>query len=138
MRLARRLAAAVAAMSLLWSTDAAAQSMYQFEVCVEGANTISARIRIMRCTALLHADDALPGELRPYVLAHRCRAFLDRQDLDRAIADCDGAIGMDPTLAEAFLFRAAAYARKGREEQARADWARAIELDSSLGRKSRK
>ena len=53
-------------------------------------------------------------------------------DLDEAIADHSRAIELDPGLAEAWAYRAAAYGKKRDLDRALSDGTRAIELDPTL------
>jgi tetratricopeptide (TPR) repeat protein len=59
-------------------------------------------------------------------------ANFNLSDLDRAIADFDKAIALNPNLAEAYYNRGTAYGRKGDLEQAIADLDKAIALKPDL------
>jgi tetratricopeptide (TPR) repeat protein len=55
--------------------------------------------------------------------------YLEKGDLDRAIADYDRAIELDPDYAHTYFDRGFTYRRKGDQDRAIADYDRAIELD---------
>ena len=57
------------------------------------------------------------------------KAYLAKDDLDRAIADFDEAIRLNPQYSVAFFNRALAYNRKGDRDRAIADYGEAIRLD---------
>jgi len=55
------------------------------------------------------------------------------ENLDRAIAHYSEAIRIDPTCAEAYVLRAQAWERKGEEDQAETDLAKARDLEAGIG-----
>src|SRR6478752_3781525 len=60
--------------------------------------------------------------------SNRGAAYYLKGELDRAIADCTGAIRLDPTSADAYFNRAGAYSRQGDPGRAIADSTEAIRL----------
>jgi tetratricopeptide (TPR) repeat protein len=68
------------------------------------------------------ADDAL-------FYNRRGNAYMYRHDYDRAIADFNQAIRLDPEYAKAYNGRGATYFRKGDYDRAMSDYDRAIRLD---------
>ena len=69
---------------------------------------------------------------------HRCSAYreasFDEKDLrEKALADCDKAIELDPNLVTPYSNRCSVYAGKG-NDRAIADWDTAIELNSKFAR----
>jgi tetratricopeptide (TPR) repeat protein len=68
---------------------------------------------------------------QPTEWAYRCRGacWCVREDYDRAIADFDAAIKLDPSSASAFANRGIAYERKKNYKMAVADYTEAIRLD---------
>jgi tetratricopeptide (TPR) repeat protein len=77
-----------------------------------GSGRTSLAARIDGCTALI---DSGQGTTTALAIAHNNRgnAHTARGDLDRAIADFDQSIKLDPTFAKPFNNRGAAYLRKG-------------------------
>ena len=56
-------------------------------------------------------------------------AYYNKGDNDRAIADYNEALRLDPNYAAAYLGRGNAYYLKGDYARARADWEKALQLD---------
>ncbi len=81
---------------------------------------------VMNAGALAR-NSAIPGPLQ-----HQGTKYLNQRDNDKAIAEFDEAIRLDPTLALAYVNRAAAYVRKGESDKAIADCTEAIRLDPTL------
>jgi tetratricopeptide (TPR) repeat protein len=69
------------------------------------------------------------------VYSNRCDSYRLKGDLDRAIADCNQAIALDPKFAFAYSNRGDAYKAKGDNNRAAADFNEAIRLDPKLGPK---
>ncbi len=87
----------------------------------------SARL-IRACTAVIRSGHQTPEDLaRAYF--NRGRAWSDKGQFDRAIADFDQAIRLDPEYPDAFNNRGVAYAGKGQFDRAIEDYDRAIALD---------
>jgi lipoprotein NlpI/membrane protease YdiL (CAAX protease family) len=59
----------------------------------------------------------------------RCSGAFDRNDYDRAIADCSLTIKLNPKLAPSYVTRGRAHARKGDFTLAIVDYTQAIEID---------
>jgi lipoprotein NlpI len=66
--------------------------------------------------------------------SNRGNAYSDKGDTDRAIADFNEAIRLDPTSAVAFDNRGSAYHDKGDNDRAIADYNEAIRLDPKSGK----
>jgi tetratricopeptide (TPR) repeat protein len=58
----------------------------------------------------------------------RGKAYTDKGDFDRAIADFTREIEIEPDNADAYRFRSTAYGRKQNHEAALADYNKAIEM----------
>jgi tetratricopeptide (TPR) repeat protein len=91
------------------------------ETCTKAAGDES----IAACTRAIATGQ---GNLA-WAYANRCLASARKQDHDRAIADCDQAIKLDPRYARAYNNRAVAYFHKGDKDRAIADYDQAIKLD---------
>ena len=58
--------------------------------------------------------------------------MIEKGDYDKAIAECSGAIRLDPNYAEAYYKRGLAYGNEGDYDKAIADYTEAIRLDPKL------
>lgn len=95
-----------------------------WENCVSDGQDSS----IKGCTAFLARDgETTPNRARAYT--NRGLAYQTKGEPDRAIADYNRAIELDPKLAFAYSGRADAYKDRGELDRAIADYNRAIELD---------
>lgn len=63
---------------------------------------------------------------------NRCKAYNDEGDHDRAIADCNKAVQLNPDVAGIYYNRAIAYDDKGDHAHAIADYTAAISLDAKF------
>jgi lipoprotein NlpI len=126
--------AAILATSALQASRAEAQTQQQIDWCNNNSNAFSVDQRLIGCTALVESRQASMQD-RAAGYSNRCWAYSDKGDPDRAIADCDDAIRLDPKLADAYLNRGKAYSDKGDFDRAIADYDQAIELNpkSSVG-----
>jgi len=87
--------------------------------------------RIAACSGRLARNDLKGAELAT-TLRNRGVAYAAKNDYDRAIADYDRSIGVDPTNAKSFDLRGNAYAGQRNYERAIADYDQAIKLDPKL------
>ncbi len=87
--------------------------------------------RVAACTAVIQSSAANSVD-RSRALNNRGVLFVGQGDADRAIADYDAAIGINPQYAIAFYNRAQAWRRKGDAARADADSAEAVRLDPNL------
>jgi tetratricopeptide (TPR) repeat protein len=106
---------------------AVAQSDQQVRWC-NGDDHATPDLMIKGCTALIRSGK-VSGQDLAIALTNRGSAYDDKRDEDRAIADHDQAIKIDPTLDLAFNNRANAYGRKGEIDRAIADYDEAIRLN---------
>jgi len=81
----------------LLASQAAAQARQQIDWCNNRGNALSADQRITGCTALIKSGRA-SVQNRAIAYVNRRWAYSDKGDPDRAIADCDEAIALDPNL----------------------------------------
>ena len=84
--------------------------------------------RIAACTKIIDARRT-SAEDRAEALRFRAIAFRQKNELDRALADHDQAIKLDPKLAGAFQQRALTWQKKNDLDRAIADFDQAIKLD---------
>jgi len=85
-------------------------------------------IRIGACSARLLRNDTKGAELAA-TLRNRGFAYAAKNDYDRAIADYDRAIGVDPADAKTFDLRGNAYYSRRDHDRAISDYDQAIKLD---------
>jgi lipoprotein NlpI len=107
---------------------AAAQLSQQWASCVNQGGTFSADQRINGCASIIQSGQETPRKL---AIAYYSRglAYYDKGDDDRAIAEYNEAIRLDPKLAPAYSNRGLAYDHKGDLGRAEADYNEAIRLD---------
>jgi len=84
--------------------------------------------KLSACTAVISAGAEGPHDLA-VAYNHRGDAYLNKRELDRAIADYDQAIRLDPKFVFPFNGRGLAYQGKGLFDRAVADFDQAIALD---------
>jgi tetratricopeptide (TPR) repeat protein len=82
---------------------------------------------IQACTRV-NASKNLAKRTRSIALSNRCSAYQLKGMADKAIMDCDRAVGLDATNAEAFYNRGRAARKKGDLARAIADYSAAIRL----------
>jgi tetratricopeptide (TPR) repeat protein len=82
---------------------------------------------IQACTRV-NASKNLAKRTRSIALSNRCSAYQLKGMADKAIMDCDRAVGLDPANAEAFYNRGRAARKKGDIARAIADYSAAIRL----------
>ena len=83
---------------------------------------------IAACTSVI-ASDRWSGRDLAWAYTNRCLVYRDKGDLDRAIADCNEAIRLDPECAIAFYYRGLAHRAKGDLDHAISDYNEAIRLN---------
>src|SRR3984893_6792564 len=88
---------------------------------------VESDLRINACTAVIQSG-RLTGANQALALHHRANAYYSGKDYERAIADYNEAIRLDPTDANSFIDRAIAYRAKGDLDRAIADYNEAIRL----------
>jgi tetratricopeptide (TPR) repeat protein len=101
------------------------------EACIKSGKAPTPEAAIAACTRLLEA--LAPGEIASSegaaVYIARGNLYAVQGEVDRAIADYDTAITLDPNRAVAFFNRATALMEKGEIDRALFDFDHAIELD---------
>lgn len=99
----------------------------QLDWC-SGKNGISADQQISGCSALIDSGQGNNRGLSE-ALYNRGNAYATNGNFERAIADYDQAIRLNPTMAVAFDNRGVAYSKKKQFERAIADYDEAIRLN---------
>lgn len=127
----RSTATAVSLLMLAALFDAAsAQTQQQVETC-GGKGAYSAAIRIKACTAVLEGQRSTAME-RAFALRNRGPEYRNLKDYNRALADLDESIRLDPNSFEAYFLRGSVYDDLKNYDHAIADYSKAIELSPGL------
>ena len=85
-------------------------------------------LAIKHCTRALETGKLSPRE-RAQVLVSRGVEWANKRDYDRAIADYDAALKIDPKFSEALHNRGSAWAHKGDPDRAIADFDAALRIN---------
>jgi tetratricopeptide (TPR) repeat protein len=110
------------------TTDPATQPQVDPAPCVAAITDADDDRIVAVCGALIDNDKTLKSDRIKALLARA--GVYDRKDqVDRAIADYDAALLLDPTLADAFNARGELWRRKGDRPRALADFGAAIKLN---------
>lgn len=128
---ARGMAAAV---FLFAASVAPAQAPLDAELCFN--ITRNADLAIQHCTRAIESGK-FAGELLARLHYNRAVELSGKGQYDRAITDCDIAIGLNPKFSDAYYVRGNSWSSKGDAERAIADFDSALRLDpkhkSALG-----
>jgi len=120
--------ATMLAMAALLISQAVAQTRQQIDWCVNKGNVFSPDQQINGCTAAIQSGRGMEhGASGGYT--SRGVAYRDKGDYDRAIADYNEAIRLDPKNSIAYGNRGNVYKDKGDYDRAIADYNEAIRLD---------
>jgi tetratricopeptide (TPR) repeat protein len=95
------------------------------DTCVHG----TADEQIAACTALIQSG-RWSGTGLASIFGNRCFAYNNKGEFDRAIADCNQVLTLDPKNAHAFNSRGNSYVYKHEYDRAIEDFDEAIRLDS--------
>lgn len=121
-------------MFCLTPRPAAAQTPQQLELCAEGlkpgliSNGPTRDLMIASCTVLIQSGK-FSGERLAKAFVTRGGLYLGKSDYDRALADFQEAVRLDPRSAAAVRMRATGYRLKDDHDRAIADYDEAIRLD---------
>ena len=96
----------------------------------EDCRTLRAAAALGPCTLVIEDKKQTPAD-RVNALLMRARAALDMSELDRAEADIKAAIALRPNMAFGYRVRGRLRGLQGRKEEARADYAQAIQLSAT-------
>lgn len=117
-------------LSLAWiPAPAGAQTL--IDRSCTGKSDIPAGQQILGCSDAIKSG-AFAGKDLAAAFGNRGSAYLDKGELDRAIADYDQAITIDATSAVSFYGRAAAYFAKKQNDNAIDDLTRSLALDPNF------
>src|SRR5215469_1946999 len=96
--------------------------------CENRERTFAPDLRIKSCTALIDSNDLTRHDL---AISHNNRgaAYQDKRDVERAIADYDEAIKLNPTYAPAYNNRVYVHQLKRHPDAALAHYTNAIRFD---------
>jgi tetratricopeptide (TPR) repeat protein len=108
---------------------AIAQTQQQLDWC-EGKNQPTPDLKITSCTAVIQSEKISPKEAVS-AFNNRAIAYATKRLYDRAIADLDEAIRIDPNYARSFNNRGIVYTKKGQYARAIADFDRAVKLNTN-------
>jgi tetratricopeptide (TPR) repeat protein len=97
---------------------------------------VSPEQKLASCTAVIAAGLERPQNLA-ITFNNRGNAYLNKRDLDRAIADFDEAIRLDPKYDRTYGNRAAAYRAQGKTAEAAADEKTAQSLKETASREGK-
>jgi tetratricopeptide (TPR) repeat protein len=120
-----RLVSAANLLTAMWIPAVFAQTQQEFDWCVNKDNQYARDLQINGCTASIQSSSG--RDARAY--NNRGVAYKAKGDLNRAIADYNQAIALDPKYAVAYYNRGVMYNDKGDLDRAIADYNRAIALD---------
>jgi tetratricopeptide (TPR) repeat protein len=115
----------VALFALTTSTNAQLAPEWQF---CDGKGLGTPDVRITNCTTLIQSRRESQGN-KAVAYSNRGNEYLAKGDNDRAIADFNEAIRLDPRYAIAYNSRGIAYSAKRDLDRAIADFNEAITLD---------
>src|SRR5262244_419059 len=111
----------------VFSAEARAQGNAQaWKWCVNEAKE-SPDLQISGCTTIIRSGRESNKNLA-IAFNNRGNAYYDKKEHDRAIADYDQAIKLDPNYARAFYNRGISYDDKGLHDRAIEDYTHAIRL----------
>ncbi len=88
-------------------------------------------LTIRGCTSVIERGKQESREWRAKAYNNRGAAYYKKGELDRAIANFDKAIALNPKFADAYNNRGVAYFGQGDKEKAIADFRNALEIDPS-------
>src|SRR5262252_8981565 len=120
---ALRISGIVGALLLLAPSSVAAQQDRDWRNCLGS----DADAKVAGCTRIVERAGE-PAANRANAHVRRGVVYLTRHDFDRAIADFEQAVRLDPKMADAYGNRGMAYRNKGELDQAVRDFDEAIRL----------
>jgi lipoprotein NlpI len=116
-----------------WSALSAAMMLLNYSAAADCDTPHDPEAAIIDCTQSINSGK-WKGRDQAANYTYRGNGYRDKNDLDRAIADFNEAIRLDPKLAMAFLGRGLAFSDKGDNDRAIADFNEVIRLDPKFAR----
>jgi tetratricopeptide (TPR) repeat protein len=113
------------------SFPVSAQTQQQFDWCVNKGDAYTPDLAINTCTASIQSG-RWSGQGLAWAYYNRGRAYAAKGDNDRAIADYNAALRLDPKFAFAYDNQGNAYHAKGDYHRAIADHNEALRLDPNF------
>src|SRR5690242_3218532 len=127
--LRRSLYGMMACAALMLCTPAHAASQTDRDQCADIRNRDAADQNIAACTRIID-DRSEPDQAA--ARGNRCALWITKGSVDRAIADCDEAIRLNPKDADAYVNRGSSHAAMRDYDRAIADFDAAIRLNPAL------
>ena len=121
-------AACLAAAGLVSGTSASAQLSQPWTWCVNKEKA-SPDVQIKGCTSVIGSGKETPKNLS-VAYNNRGNGYRTKGDNDRAIADYNESIRLDPNYAYPYNGRGNAYRARGENDRAIADYSQSIRLDA--------
>lgn len=110
--------------AVLAAPGAGAQTQQEYDRCAGNVSATTDQ-RISGCTAVIRSGK-FQGKDLAWAYNNRGGRYNDKADYDRAIADYDQSLRLDPTDTDTFYNRGVSYKLKGELDRAIADYDRAI------------
>jgi tetratricopeptide (TPR) repeat protein len=123
--------AAMALAAAMPITPAAALTQQQIDACVNGRQQFTLDEQISGCTASIQSG-RWTGKNLAWAYANRCIAYKDKKQYDRAMADCNQAIRLDPRDDHAYNTRGAIYHLTEKYDQAIQEYSRSIQINPNF------
>jgi tetratricopeptide (TPR) repeat protein len=111
----------------LMSAWADAQPSNTRRLCF-GGNEVPIEQKLSACTAMIESGQEIPQD-RAVAFGRRGLALFEKKDFDRAIADYDQSLALNPKQVTGFINRGNAWQAKGYNNRAIEDYNQAIRLD---------
>ncbi len=120
--------AAMALATAMPVKPAAAVTQRQIDACVNRNQQFSLDEQVSGCTASIQSG-RWSGKNLAWAYGNRCIAYKDKKQYDRAMADCNQAIALDPRDDHAYNTRGAIYHLTEKYDQAIAEYSKAIRIN---------
>ncbi len=101
-----------------------------WDQCKDVNNPSTAEQSLAACSRLL--ADRSEAKNQAMILRNRCGIYYTKNDYDRALADCDQALSMEPNSAIGYNRRGLIWYQTKRYESAIADFTQALRLDANF------